>query len=924
MMRAVILTFTSNKAITTFGIEDITRTNGTFSGFTTISPTVYRVTLNRLGAGNPYNVSVAQGAYTDAAGNSNNPSNLFNWTYDGINPEMIITVSDPSDNPIIHGGTTNQTVFTVAFISSEATTNFTEGDIVLTNGTLSNFTVDSTTSYNATFTATLSGECSISVPAGAYTDAAGNNNIIPDPNTSSITFTSDNQPPSMTITANNPSNIVVTDGSTTNAAFIYLSFVSSKTTTDFIASDISLTNGSISNFSGSGTTYTATFTPTGEGLCQISVAGGVFTDSLGTNNSASNVFDWTSDTTSPKAVITATKPNGTTVSSGSTTNDANLLLTFTTEATINFTQGDIATANGEISNFVKETDTRYTATFIPQFAGQCTIDVNGGSYTDLAENINIASDQFIWTFDNAKPDMTITAKNSSNITVSSGTTTDDSNLLVTFTSTKLIEDGTFTSSDITVSNGLISVPSKSSGFLYTSTFTPTAIGLCTIDVLGGVYQDTVGNVNNVAPQFQWNFDNSPISMDIEVKKVSGTVVSPGSTTVDPNLTVKFTSNKAVAAGTFIVTDISLVNGTLSSFATVNTNIYTATFTPDGDGSCNINIAANKFTDINGNNNSASSFSWSSDTSYPLMSISAKDPNENDVNRGATTNDSYLKLTFTSNETTSNFDESDITVTDFFGNTINGLIGTFLGSGTTYTARFSPTQDGTYQISVAGGAFTDTGGNPNMIDTFTWTRDTTDLTMMISATNLNGMTPITSGSTTNDASIALTFTSSKATNDFIATDISVTNGSISNFSGSGTTYSATFTPTAAGATTIDVAGSKFTDAAGNNNSAATRFNWTYDNVPLTMAITSTTMGVTDGSTTNDASIELTFTSSKATTDFIAGDITVSGGNLTNFAATSSTVYTATFTPSASGPTTIDVAASTFTDAVGNSNLAATQF
>ena len=50
------------------------------------------------------------------------------------------------------------------------------------------------------------------------------------------------------------------------------------------------------------------------------------------------------------------------------------------------------------------------------------------------------------------------------------------------------------------------------------------------------------------------------------------------------------------------------------------------------------------------------------------------------------------------------------------------------------------------------------------------------------------------------------------------------------SGSGTRYTATFTPTAAGPTTIDVAGSTFTDAVGNSNLAATQFNWTYDNVP----------------------------------------------------------------------------------------------
>ncbi|SVC67430.1 uncharacterized protein METZ01_LOCUS320284, partial [marine metagenome] len=78
------------------------------------------------------------------------------------------------------------------------------------------------------------------------------------------------------------------------------------------------------------------------------------------------------------------------------------------------------------------------------------------------------------------------------------------------------------------------------------------------------------------------------------------------------------------------------------------------------------------------------------------------------------------------------------------------------------------------------------------------------------------------------------------------------------------------------------------------------------------------------TTNDGTLTVTFTSSEATSNFVVGDITVSGGALSSFSATSSTVYTATFTPSASGATTIDVAASTFTDAVGNNNTAATQF
>ena len=186
--------------------------------------------------------------------------------------------------------------------------------------------------------------------------------------------------------------------------------------------------------------------------------------------------------------------------------------------------------------------------------------------------------------------------------------------------------------------------------------------------------------------------------------------------------------------------------------------------------------------------------------------------------------------------------------------------------------------------------------------------------------------VTTGSTTNDATIALTFTASEAATGFVVGDISVTNGALSSFATvSSTVYTATFTPSGAGATTIDVAGNRFTDPVGNNNSAATQFAWTYDNVVPTMTITSTTSGVTTGSTTNDATIALTFTSSRATSTFAVGDITVTGGALSSFAATSSTIYTATFTPSAAGATTIDVDASTFTDSVGgNNNSAATQF
>ena len=89
------------------------------------------------------------------------------------------------------------------------------------------------------------------------------------------------------------------------------------------------------------------------------------------------------------------------------------------------------------------------------------------------------------------------------------------------------------------------------------------------------------------------------------------------------------------------------------------------------------------------------------------------------------------------------------------------------------------------------------------------------------------TGVTNGSKTNDSSIVLKFTSSKSTSDFVVKDITVIGGNLNSFAGSGSTYTAAFTPTGAGAKTINIAANKFKDNEGNKNLASDQFNWTYE-------------------------------------------------------------------------------------------------
>ena len=82
-----------------------------------------------------------------------------------------------------------------------------------------------------------------------------------------------------------------------------------------------------------------------------------------------------------------------------------------------------------------------------------------------------------------------------------------------------------------------------------------------------------------------------------------------------------------------------------------------------------------------------------DTVGPIMTITATN-GSSAVADGATTNDNTLTVTFTSNEATTNFAASDITVT---GGAISNFAAT---SSTVYTATFTPSAAGATTIDVA--------------------------------------------------------------------------------------------------------------------------------------------------------------------------------------------------------------------------------
>jgi hypothetical protein len=871
------LTFASSAPTDDFTSDDISFNNiGELTEFTG-SGSLYTARFTPQNQGE-YIINIYADKFTDALGNYNTASTPFSFTFDSSPPSMTI-----ASTSVTSGSTTKNSPIVLTFIPSEPITGFTKEDISFNNGTLSALDV-SGSGYIATFTPQNQGLCTINVDANKFTDVVGNNNIAAIP----FTFTFDNTPPTMTI-----ESTTVANNATTKNSPIVLTFIPSEPIYDFSYNDISFNNGTLSALDVSGSGYTATFTPQNQGVCTINVGANKFIDAVGNSNIDATTFTFTFDSSPPTMTITSPM-----VETGLSTNNTSIELTFTSSEPINgFEEGDIVVTNGELTNFLARSATVYTAKFTPQIQGVCTINVGANKYTDSVGNSNTDATTFTFTFDSVRPTMTIEST-----TVANNATTNNTSIELSFTSTESTTN--FEKNDISFDNGTLSNFRAISATHYMVTFTPENQGRCTINVDANKFTDAVGNSNTAATPFTFTFDSVRPRMNITSSTIANNAITNNTT-----IALTFTSSKAT--NNFERSAIISNNGTLSVL-TGSGSVYTATFTPTGTGACTIEVEANRFNDAIGNNNTASNtFTFTFDSVPPTMIITSST-----VENGLSTNNASLELIFTSSEPITGFTKDDIRFD-------NGTLSNFLAiSATVYKATFTLQNQGLYAINVDANKFTDAAGNSNVAaPPFTFTFDNTPPTMTITSTNVD------TGSTTNNASIELTFTPSKPITGFTKDDISFDNGTLSNFRAiSATDYKATFTTQNQGVYTINVDANKFIDAAGNSNAAATPFTFTFDSVPTTMTITSTTAGVTSGSITNDATIALTFTSSKATNNFVLGDISVTNGTLTNFAGigTDGVIYTATFTPTGTGACTIDVAEGAFTDAAGNANAAATRF
>ncbi|MGQ1141935.1 BapA/Bap/LapF family large adhesin [Acinetobacter baumannii] len=847
------ITFTFSEAVAGFDVSDITVVGGTLTGLTTTDNITWTAVFTPDGTGTAPSIAVADGSYTDVAGNLGT-GDVLDGT-DGFIVDLVapvVTFADVSTNdttPALTGTIDDPAATVVVTVDGVDYPAVNNGD-----GTW--------TLADNTLPVLADGPHTVSVTA---TDVAGN---VSTPVTGTVTV--DATAPTLAITTD---DLALAAGEDANITFTF-----SEAVAGFDVSDITVVGGTLTGLTTTDNiTWTAVFTPDGTGTApSIAVADGSYTDVAG-NLGTGDVLDGTDgfivDLVAPVVTFADVSTNDTTPALTGTIDDP--------AATV------VVTVDGVDYPAVNNGDGTWTLAdnTLPVLAdGPHTVSVTA---TDVAGNVSTPVTGTV-TVDATAPTLAITTDD---LALAAG---EDAN--ITFTFSEAVAG--FDVSDITVVGGTLTGLTTTDNITWTAVFTPDGTGTApSIAVADGSYTDVVGNLGTgdvLDGTDGFVVDIVPPTLAITTDDLA---LAAGETA---NIT--FTFSEAVTG--FDVSDIAVVGGTLGALTTTDNITWTAVFTPDGTGTApSIAVADGSYTDVVGNLGTGDVLDGTDgfvvDIVPPTLAITTDDLA---LAAGETAN-----ITFTFSEAVTGFDVSDIAVV---GGTLGALTTT---DNITWTAVFTPDGTGTApSIAVADGSYTDLAGNLGTGDVLDGTDgfvvDIVPPTLAITTDDL----ALAAGETAN-----ITFTFSEAVTGFDVSDIAVVGGTLGALTTTDNiTWTAVFTPDGTGtAPSISVADNTYTDLAGNLGTGDVldgTDGFVVDIVPPTLAITTDDLALAAGETAN-----ISFIFSEAVTGFDANDITLIGGTLSALVTTDNITWTAVFTPDGTGTApSISVANGTYTDLAGN--------
>ncbi|MCQ4261635.1 glycosyl hydrolase [Stutzerimonas stutzeri] len=860
-----LVTITFSEPVTGFTLADLTVANGSLSGLSssdggitwtaTLTPSASISDATNL-------IILANTGVADAAGNTGSgTTSSNNYAVDTQRPTASIVVADTS----LSVGETS--LVTITF--NEAVTGFTTADLTVANGTVTGL---SSGDGGITWTGTLTPSTSISDNSNlitldntGVTDAAGN---VGSGTTDSNNYAIDTARPTATIVVGDTA-IAIGETSVVTITF-------SEPVTGFTLADLSVTNGSLSGLSTSDNiTYTATFTPS----AGVSDTTNLITlNNSGVVDGAGNTGSGTTD--SNNYAVDTLRPTATIVMADTAlrVGETSLVTITFSEAVIGFDNSDLSVANGTLSA-VSSSDggITWTATFTPALGVSDTSNVivlNNTGISDAAGNTGTGTtNSNNYQVDTNVPTATIVIADS---TLIIGETS-----LVTVTFNSAVSG--FDNSDLTVSNGTLSAMSSTDGGVtWTATFTPSASISDTSNV---ITLDNTGLINGAGNAGVGTTDSNNYVVDT-VRPTATIVVADTAIAAGETSLVTIIFSEAVTA--FTSADLTVANGVISGLSSSDGGItWTATFTPTAgitDASNVISLNSGGIVDLAGNVNVGTSDSnnYALDTERPTATIVLADTN---LSVGET---SLVTITFS--EAVTGFTNADLSVA-------NGTLSAVSSSdgGITWTATFTPdlgVNDATNLITLNNAGVSDAAGNTGT--------GTTNSANYVVGTQVPTATVVVADNALKVGETSLvTITFSEAVSGFDNSDLSVSNGSLSNVSSTdgGVTWTATFTPAnnvTDSSNLISLNASGVVNASGNSGMGVVHSNnYAVDTVRpgATIVLGNTTLGIGQSTT-----VTITFT--EAVSGFDLSDLSVANGVLSNLGSSDGGLtWTATLVPTA---------------------------
>ena len=508
-------------------------------------------------------VNIDENKLSDFAGNNNTPSNIYSWIHDTTPPNITITAPVNVANGLNYYNGSNPILISLTVSEPLSNTNpINIGQIITTNGTVSNLQEINPTLFTIDFTIENQGDSAIQIDLNTIRDRAGNFN-----DTDFIyNFTYDTTQPTIQITSGN----VINNGFfNTLVTLVFTVSEDIHPENTFVKDDISSSNcvlGTLFDLATNPPSFSIIATPTAEGTVAINVNENKFTDLSLNNNIPSNVYNWTHDSIQPDVTISTNTPN--IISEGY--GNQNVAFTFTVSELVDavniFDNTDITVTNG-VMGVLTNVGPIYQGTFTPGGEGMCSINVPNNVFKDRAGNDNNPSNIISWIHDITFPTVTITVNTIG--LINNGFY--NNNAIFTITISEQIHSiNTFEQDNITTVNGDIVDFTDNNEPIGPRTFTvefePDFEGTCSIIVNAIEFTDKVGNNNTISNLFSWTHDVSP-----PLAFTVGTVIPVGNLIVPGYLNIL---NTGIDITIPIATDNSLETGTIQLLSRIGTDVFT--------------------------------------------------------------------------------------------------------------------------------------------------------------------------------------------------------------------------------------------------------------------------------------------------------------------------------------------------------------